>query len=550
MARLRAIPNRTGAGVRSNAGLRNQYQDKLRTLVKEMSDSVTYWLMAEYKRQQPRVEAMTPTPTATDASPVRDMLAALRKQMRRWSDIYDAKADAYAKWFASRANATATASTKSAVSNLLGFTVGNQMSRNVNNCMQGIIAENVGLIRSISSDYFRQIEMLVLDSVTKGRDIATLSERIQGLYGKTKSRADLIARDQNNKASGAIARARMQDAGVEYGVWKHSSVSMKPRESHLEADGTVFDLSKGLFLDGVWTWPGHEINCGCYVAPYLPRANERSAMARADKFDSIDAQEQQPAPSPSSTPAPTPAPAASRREVSFPFDADAPVSVAMQGEMPKFMNDVNYFPSDIAGVKRGAPMSVSKADTGSPNPNFSKVGTHGYRTNCQSCVVCYEARLRGYNVETLANTAGSKLEALSHVTEAAWIDSATGKTPVKMSAPAGMTTPKKYIGWLDKTIESDKRYTFEVFWKGYRNKIVGHIVHIGKDEKGKLFIYDPQTGKKHDEKGITEILSRASLRNRKIRGYTYDVTPKVLRVDNLSFNPKFMNDIMKRSSKA
>lgn len=286
MTRFHAIGNRTGAGIRSNAGLRAQYQAKLRSLVKEMNDSVTYWLMAEYKRQLPRVQSYM----AQDASPVRDMLKALRKQIRRWSDIYEAKADTYAAWFASRANTSATASTRSAVSRLLGFTVGNQMSRNVNNILQGIIAENTSLIRSIPQEYFKQIEFLVLDSVTKGRDIGTLSERIQHLYGVTQNRADLIARDQNNKASGAIARARMQDAGVEYGVWKHSSVSKKPRESHLEADGTVFDLTKGLFLDGVWTWPGHEINCGCYVAPYLPRAKERSAAARAERYGSIDAE--------------------------------------------------------------------------------------------------------------------------------------------------------------------------------------------------------------------------------------------------------------------
>jgi len=32
-----------------------------------------------------------------------------------------------------------------------------------------------------------------------------------------------------------------------------------------------------------------------------------------------------------------------------------------------------------------------------PNPNYTKGS--GYQTNCQSCVVAYELRLRGYKYE-------------------------------------------------------------------------------------------------------------------------------------------------------
>ena len=50
-------------------------------------------------------------------------------------------------------------------------------------------------------------------------------------------------------------------------------------------------------------------------------------------------------------------------------------------------------PSTLAGAKQGNPMSREEANQGKVNPNVDQGG--GYHTNCQSCVVAYEARLRG-----------------------------------------------------------------------------------------------------------------------------------------------------------
>lgn len=88
---------KTARMIPANAGLHRAYADKLTGLVRELSDSVTYWLLAEYKRQLPRVErmeatpvtALTARPAAEDASPARDLLARLRQQSRRWRKKFD-----------------------------------------------------------------------------------------------------------------------------------------------------------------------------------------------------------------------------------------------------------------------------------------------------------------------------------------------------------------------------------------------------------------------------------------------------------------------------
>ena len=288
--RARAMNRRAlrGRDIKADVALRRKYAEKLVALVTEMHRSTVYWLMAEYKRQLPRVEklmatdgALAPDSLADDASPARDMLARLREQMRRHRAIIDEKAQGYAEWFAARANSGATARTKSSLSEMFGFTVGMKgMTRNVNNVLQSVIGENVALIKSIPEKYFTELEGLVMRSVRTGRDIATLTDELEKLYLKDlRDRALLIARDQNNKASAAISRARMQDAGVEMVIWRHSSRAKHPRPSHLEADGKIFPLSEGLLIDGDYIFPGEEINCGCTAAPYVERMTARSAEA-------------------------------------------------------------------------------------------------------------------------------------------------------------------------------------------------------------------------------------------------------------------------------
>ena len=53
----------------------------------------------------------------------------------------------------------------------------------------------------------------------------------------------------------------------------------------------------------------------------------------------------------------------------------------------------------IVGVEKSKIMSFEEADGLKPNPNFEKDSS--YRVNCQTTVVSYEARRRGFNVEAV-----------------------------------------------------------------------------------------------------------------------------------------------------
>jgi len=203
----------------------------------------------------------------------------------------------------------------------------------------------------------------------------------------------------------------------------------------------------------------------------------------------------------------------------------------------------NMYPKILAGAKRGKPMDFIKANERRTNPNYDK--DEGYQVNCQSCVVGYEARRRGYNVETLPNTDGSMLDRLSSNTRMAWIDPTTGKYPEYIYS-ADANTPKKFQKYLESVIESDKRYTLQFRWKGRRRD--GHIIHVDRLDDGALRLYDPQVGDQIiGDIPILQYINRFKF-SITIYGTKYSSPPRILRVDNMEFNVNVVNEILKEST--
>ena len=205
--------------------------------------------------------------------------------------------------------------------------------------------------------------------------------------------------------------------------------------------------------------------------------------------------------------------------------------------------DEKLYPKEIAGVKRGSPMTFDDANHGKPNPNYMK--SHGYRINCQSCVVTYEARLRGYDVQTLPNTKGSMLDKLSRQTNMAWIDPATGKHPAYIFDDT-ITTASKFAEFLEKIIKLDKRYTLQFSWKGRSRS--GHIISVDRMADGILRLYDPQNGKTYIKQEVLAYLKQLKY-TMTLGGMKVATPPKILRIDDKQFNLDVVNYIMEGVSK-
>ncbi|MDE2442457.1 MAG: phage head morphogenesis protein, partial [Betaproteobacteria bacterium] len=221
---------------------------------------VVYWVLASYRAHPPVI--------AMDEAPIRSFQRMFRKVRNRWLRNFDTLAEKMAIYFAT----SASDRVDGALSSMLrehDFAVKFKTTQAQREAVQATLAENVGLIKSIPERYLGDVEGLVMRSFQAGRDIGFLSKALQQNYGVTKRRAALIARSQNNMATATFTRIRQSELGITKAKWLHSAGGKTPRPEHVAMSGKLYDVEKGAYLEGVWTWPGREINCRCVSVPVI-----------------------------------------------------------------------------------------------------------------------------------------------------------------------------------------------------------------------------------------------------------------------------------------
>ncbi|MCH4572247.1 phage head morphogenesis protein [Achromobacter xylosoxidans] len=247
--------------VHANVGIEAAYRKRLDRLIDEMQRSLVYWLTAAYRRNVPEI--------AQDESPAMALTKMMRRLAKQWQRRFDEAAQPVATEFAETSMSAADLSLRNALRQK-GFSVQFQLTRAANDVFQATVQENVGLIKSIAAEHLQDVQGLVMRSVTQGRDLEGLVEDLQKRYGVTKRRAAFIARDQNNKATATITRVRQQGLGIKQAKWRHSRGGKHPRKSHQEADGKVYDVDKGMLIDGEYIRPGELPNCRCVAISIIP----------------------------------------------------------------------------------------------------------------------------------------------------------------------------------------------------------------------------------------------------------------------------------------
>ena len=138
-------------------------------------------------------------------------------------------------------------------------------------------------------------------------------------------------------------------------------------------------------------------------------------------------------------------------------------------------------------------MSHEQANKMHGNPHYGE--SKAYSVNCQTCVVAYELRLRGFDVSALPNTADSALSKLSKATHTAW----QGITREDISVIA-KTTLDKYghikqppLKWVKVSAAMTETGRYHIAWR-WKRKRSGHIITAERLPDGSLRFYDPQNG--------------------------------------------------------
>lgn len=150
-------------------------------------------------------------------------------------------------------------------------------------------------------------------------------------------------------------------------------------------------------------------------------------------------------------------------------------------------------PESVAGASRGKPMGLKEADGTSVNPHFGE--GDAYSTNCQTCVVAYEMRCRGYDLEAKPFDANGVSGKLSLDTPDAFISVQTGEKPAVTKLKCGDSTDAvqamELVSKVDEVVKPGERYVFENTWKGLD---YGHVINVAKDKDGELYFIDSQSG--------------------------------------------------------
>lgn len=250
--------------VHPNEGIRLEYNGKLLRLIREMQASYVYFLKAQYRENPPTM--------ALDALPARELERELSRLGTRWQKRIDEAAPKLARWFTQAAHRRSQDGLKKILKDG-GISVEFKMTAPMRDVLHATLTENVGLIKSIGSQYHTEVEGMVMRSVTAGRDLSSLTKDLQARYGITARRADTIALNQNNLATSSFVRVRQQDLGLK-AKWLHSHGGREPRPTHLANDGKIYDPAVGWFDNDPKVrkriWPGQLINCRCVSVSVVP----------------------------------------------------------------------------------------------------------------------------------------------------------------------------------------------------------------------------------------------------------------------------------------
>lgn len=251
MKELRRVP--------PNKGIEKEYKRKLDKLVKAMSASVMYWVLADYGGR-----------TAYE------MATAIRKRVKQWDKIFGEQAQKIALWFVKSVRRQTEFGMENAFKEA-GYKMRYKTPTEVSKAIE---YENIELIKSIPEKYFIGIKEVALLSLMYGWSKSKLNEELVKRKGIVERRVQNIASDQTHKTTELIKRAISINNGIRYAKWVYTYRSETPREQHIMMDGLIYDMDKGaLTPDGSEIiFPAQKINCKCDFRPIIPEYGD-------DQFD-------------------------------------------------------------------------------------------------------------------------------------------------------------------------------------------------------------------------------------------------------------------------
>ncbi|ELO3199451.1 phage head morphogenesis protein [Escherichia coli] len=145
--------------------------------------------------------------------------------------------------------------------------------------MKSIVAEQVKYIKSLpleAADRVYDIQNRAIEAVVTGGIAEHFAKEIAASGDIAKSRADLIARTELGRATGALDQARALAIGSNGYIWR-TAEDGDVRHSHREMEGKFVEWGKPPTLDGMTGHAGEFPNCRCYKEIVFPTSHSYPA---------------------------------------------------------------------------------------------------------------------------------------------------------------------------------------------------------------------------------------------------------------------------------
>lgn len=144
----------------------------------------------------------------------------------------------------------------------------------VRRLVEAATQRNVGLITGLANEIEKKIYTRVWTAYADGTNARQLAKELRADIGFAPKRAKLIARDQLGKFSGALDKARHQQAGLDEYIWRTvGDDHVRPR--HRANNGKRFSWGKRPASTG---HPGEDINCRCKASAVIYTAEEEAEL--------------------------------------------------------------------------------------------------------------------------------------------------------------------------------------------------------------------------------------------------------------------------------
>lgn len=271
-AKRSAAPTFRGDPLQHNAAVAVRYVGAVQALTAQMTAQVKREVLRLFKTD---AAAAHFGEDATIASQSRILINSLAN---RFTDLFAKKAKPLAEGMVADADKSGTKALHASLQKLSGgMSLKTSLaSPGLAEITKAVVAENVGLIKSIASEYLQKVEGAVMRSITTGSGLQDLIPALEQFDGQTHRRARNIALDQTRKAYNSINRGRMEALGVKKFMWHHSGGGAHPREDHVAMDGQIYRFDNLPVIDkrtGERGIPGQAINCRCVMSPVFDYAD-------------------------------------------------------------------------------------------------------------------------------------------------------------------------------------------------------------------------------------------------------------------------------------